>query len=136
MNTHGLASEGTAAQGASPESIHGMAQLPRVSLAKVPSRNSAVFVGIKASITLSPITWTTLRVDAARAAQSFGPKLLVSRSPSPVPAFSPKGGLVQSSPNKSLQRSGTHKVLGRGRPSVVFLRALARPRASAAAAGR
>jgi hypothetical protein len=26
-------------------------------------------------------------------------------------------GLVLSSPNKSLQRSGTHKVLGRGRPS-------------------
>ncbi len=25
------------------------------------------------------------------------------------------------SPNKSLQRSWTHKVLGRGRPSVVFL---------------
>jgi hypothetical protein len=28
------------------------------------------------------------------------------------------------SPNKSLQRAGTHKVLGRGRPSVVHIRAL------------
>jgi hypothetical protein len=27
-------------------------------------------------------------------------------------------------PNKSLQRSGTHKVLGRGRPSVESTRAL------------
>jgi hypothetical protein len=26
--------------------------------------------------------------------------------------------LTMVSPNKSLQRSGTHKVLGRGRPSV------------------
>jgi hypothetical protein len=28
------------------------------------------------------------------------------------------------SPNKSLQRSGTHKVLGRGRPSAESTRAL------------
>ncbi len=28
------------------------------------------------------------------------------------------------SPNKSLQRAGTHKVLGRGRSSVVHIRAL------------
>ena len=28
------------------------------------------------------------------------------------------------SPNKSLQRSGTHKVLGRGRPSAKRIRAL------------
>jgi len=40
------------------------------------------------------------------------------------------------SPNTPLQRAGTHKVLGRGRPSVVILRSLARPRASAAAGGR
>jgi hypothetical protein len=37
------------------------------------------------------------------------------------------------SPNKSLQRSGTHKVLGRGRPSRERTRALARPRAERAA---
>jgi len=43
---------------------------------------------------------------------------------------------IARAPNKSLQRAGTHKVLGRGRPSVVFQRSLARPRASAAAAGR
>jgi hypothetical protein len=35
-------------------------------------------------------------------------------------------------PNKSLQRSGTHKVLGRGRPSRERTRALARPRAEMA----
>ena len=29
-----------------------------------------------------------------------------------------------ASPNKSLQRSGTHKVLGRGRPSAKRTRAL------------
>jgi hypothetical protein len=39
-------------------------------------------------------------------------------------------------PNKSLQRSGTHKVLGRGRPSQERTRALARPRAQRAACGR
>ncbi len=37
------------------------------------------------------------------------------------------------SPNKSLQRSGTHKVLGRGRPTQERTRALARPRAEVSA---
>jgi hypothetical protein len=32
-------------------------------------------------------------------------------------------------PNSALQRTGTHKVLGRGRPSLSLTRALARPRA-------
>jgi hypothetical protein len=32
--------------------------------------------------------------------------------------------LLHGSPNKSLQRSGTHKVLGRGRPSLERTRAL------------
>jgi hypothetical protein len=40
------------------------------------------------------------------------------------------------SPNKSLQRSRTHKVLGRGRPSAESTRALARPRAERAACRR
>jgi hypothetical protein len=31
---------------------------------------------------------------------------------------------VTAPPNKSLQRSGTHKVLGRGRPSAEITRAL------------
>jgi hypothetical protein len=31
---------------------------------------------------------------------------------------------LRSAPNKSLQRSGTHKVLGRGRPSAESTRAL------------
>ncbi len=34
-----------------------------------------------------------------------------------------------ASVNKALQRSGTHKVLGRGRPNQEHTRALARPRA-------
>ncbi len=32
--------------------------------------------------------------------------------------------VFRTAPNKSLQRSGTHKVLGRGRPSVKRTRAL------------
>jgi hypothetical protein len=32
--------------------------------------------------------------------------------------------VLLGSPNKSLQRSGTHKVLGRGRPSLERTRAL------------
>lgn len=55
------------------------------------------------------------------------------------PAMQPWGPLVMKlpvgkapSPNKSLQRSGRHEVLG-GRSTVIFLRALARQRASAAA---
>jgi hypothetical protein len=35
-----------------------------------------------------------------------------------------KRALCSMSPNKSLQRSGTHKVLGRGRPSAERTRAL------------
>jgi hypothetical protein len=34
-----------------------------------------------------------------------------------------------TSPNSALQRTGTHKVLGRGRPSFSLTRPLARPRA-------
>jgi superfamily II RNA helicase len=33
------------------------------------------------------------------------------------------------SPNSALQRAGTHKVLGRGRPSVIFHVVAARPHA-------
>ena len=40
------------------------------------------------------------------------------------------------SPNKSLQRSADHKVLGRGRPSHERTRALARPRAERPACRR
>jgi hypothetical protein len=36
----------------------------------------------------------------------------------------PRGPWGAVSPNKSLQRSGTHKVLGRGRPSAERTRAL------------
>jgi hypothetical protein len=36
---------------------------------------------------------------------------------------------VPASPNSALQRTGTHKVLGRGRPSLLLTAALARPRA-------
>jgi hypothetical protein len=32
-------------------------------------------------------------------------------------------------PNFALQRTGTHKVLGRGRPTLLLTQALARPRA-------
>jgi hypothetical protein len=35
-----------------------------------------------------------------------------------------KRNVSHVSPNKSLQRSGTHKVLGRGRSSLVHIRAL------------
>jgi hypothetical protein len=45
-------------------------------------------------------------------------------------------GLRAQSPNKSFQRTGTHKVLGRGRPSTVRTRALPRPRAERAACRR
>jgi len=38
-------------------------------------------------------------------------------------------------PNQALQRTGTHKVLGRGRPSAESARALSRPRAEAFTAG-
>ena len=45
------------------------------------------------------------------------------------------GWLRPEPPNKSLQGSGAHKVLGRGRPSLVFhsslrARVLKRPRAA------
>jgi hypothetical protein len=51
-----------------------------------------------------------------------------------------KIGAAYVSPNKSLQRSGTHKVLGRGRPSVESTRVLRarvlRGRRAAAELGR
>jgi len=40
------------------------------------------------------------------------------------------------SPNKSLQRSGRHKVLGRGRGLVTLASSFARPRADKSACGR
>jgi hypothetical protein len=47
-----------------------------------------------------------------------------------------KRHVVQASPNSALQRAGTHKVHGRGRPTVVHKRAqrarvLQRPRPAA-----
>jgi hypothetical protein len=53
---------------------------------------------------------------------------MVKHKKSPCPA--------SMSPNKSLQRSGTHKVLGRGRPSAESTRAPARPRAGRPACRR
>jgi hypothetical protein len=44
--------------------------------------------------------------------------------------------LVLMPANSALQRTGKHKVLGRGRPIVTYLRALARPRADALACRR
>ena len=43
---------------------------------------------------------------------------------------------LRPSPNSALQRAGTHKLLGRGRTGVIYLRALARPRADALACRR
>ncbi len=72
--------------------------------------------------------WTHVGVG-----DSFGRKhwLLESRSRKPGETF-----INDLSPNKSLQRSGTHKVLGRGRPSAERTRALRAPRAKRPACRR
>jgi len=44
--------------------------------------------------------------------------------------------LTRSSPNKPLQRAGTHKVLGCGRVNVVLESSPLRPRAELSACGR
>jgi hypothetical protein len=51
-------------------------------------------------------------------------------------SYRSRGPNIAVSPNKSLQRSANHKVLGRGRVVSAPWRAPARPRADKAARGR
>ena len=88
--------------------VHGVAHLPRISLARVISKVSSVFSGFRASFQLSPISKTAQSVDATGMVQRSESRAVVLSYPRSRFASLTKRGLVQASPNKSLQRSAGH----------------------------
>jgi hypothetical protein len=78
----------------------------------------------------------TLRAATSSSTLAEDPPLSARALLHAIPYVVPYSANVDSviefaSSNSALQRTGTHKVLGRGRPSQERTRSLARPRASA-----
>ena len=127
MNTVGLRPKSFANQSASLGCVRGVALLPRISLAGVISESFSAVVACRASPKRS-----RHKNAAEFGIQVFG--LVLSRSTGC--ALYPRRACAVVAQQIVAAVRGTHKVLGRGRPSHLLAAGAVRPRADKSARGR